>query len=666
MPDGEHCECRSYARHDFVKRRIALVLALLTATLVIAIQRDTPEKTPVFVEQIARKSIEQTDGPTGFSAPNNLMPWGLNRIDQRSGTLDNKYEYTNSGAGVTVYVVDSGVKGDFLEEFGARVVDGWSYRADYGGVCDTSSTYVPSNFALCSYKQQLAAYSRDSTKGLRPCVDRADANSTEKNAYHELPPSAFDAPASVDSADKGKTDNDGHGTHVAGIIGGVNVGVAKSVNIVPVRVLDSCGAGTTTMVRKGLEWILADHVAGTKAVVNMSIGFDATASTVDKAIKDLIAKGIVVVAAAGNDSKSACGTTPAGTAGTISVGASGPEQLYNSQIFSGSVDLEGYYSNFGECVDIFAPGTRIASAWPFYQENSNSTKFKNLYAIESGTSMAAPHVTGAVAGYLETAGAVSPSTPAATWAWLKLNATCNAVTYYTPLSDEPSRAGLAVTPNRLLTVGAQAVLPCAPSTIAVVASNGNVTVTWDESVTANGSAITGYVVTVSPGNYSCTPSVMRTFDMSCTISGLSSAIDYSATIKATNGVGASTESIAVSVSGRSLVTPTTTTQAPTTTVAPVVATTVPETTTTTTTTVPVVPVSVTPVKAMKKGTTVPLTRFIATKSNGKKTWTKSGACVIKGTKLVAPRKVATCRLTLRVAKTSKYSAVLKRIIVKVV
>jgi subtilisin family serine protease len=224
-----------------------------------------------------------------------------------------------------------------------------------------------------------------------------------------------------DDVDVGKVDNDGHGTHVAGTIAGISSGVAKAVSIVPVRVLDSCGAGTTTMVLKGLNWILADHQPGEKAVVNMSIGFEDTATIIDTAIKSLLAEGIVVVAASGNDGQSACGITPASTQGTISVGA------------SNSTDGEPYFTNFGECVDIFAPGQSIVSTWP------KDETLINTYAGVTGTSMAAPHVAGAVARYLQSE-TVTSATPANAWNWLKTNATCNAITYYKSSAADTSRA----------------------------------------------------------------------------------------------------------------------------------------------------------------------------------------------------------------------------------
>ena len=276
------------------------------------------------------------------------------------------------------------------------------------------------------------------------------------------------------------------------------------------------------MVLNGLNWILADHQAGEKAVVNMSIGFESTATSIDTAIKNLMAEGIVVVAASGNDGGSSCGITPAGTSGTISVGASN---------FS---DGEPSFSNFGECVDIFAPGQSIISTWPKYFSTTNT------YVGETGTSMAAPHVAGAVARYLQTA-TVTSATPTNTWNWLKTNATCNAITYYKASASDTSRALLAKTPNRLLAIDAPATVPCAPSNVTAPAGDKSSVISWDEVPAGNGSAITAYTATATPGGKFCSVSTGTT----CTITGLTNDTTYSVSVTATNGVGVSAASSVV-------------------------------------------------------------------------------------------------------------------------
>ena len=474
-------------------RRIAVVLALLCSAIAAlavptTVQASSSAPEP---EMIARAIGTQTTGPSGFLAPNAVIPWGIDRIDSRTGR-DNSFTYTTDGTGVKAYVVDSGVNGTH-PEFSARVLSGWSYRAN--------------SAAISSYN---AAVSNPAT-GMTACA--------YNSIVHQYVPSTIDGVFS--GTDVGTVDNDGHGTHVAGTIGGTTTGVAKAVSIVPVRVLDSCGAGTTTMVLNGLNWILADHQLGEKAVVNMSIGFESTATSIDTVIKSLLAEGIVVVAASGNDGESACGITPAGTIGTISVGA------------SNYLDGEPSFSNFGECVDIFAPGQSIISSWPKYLTTTNT------YAGETGTSMAAPHVAGAVARYLQSA-TVTATTPADAWNWLKTNATCNAITYYAPTATEASRTGAVKTPNRLLAVEAPATVPCAPGNITTTAGSTSSVVTWEEVPTGNGSAITAYTATATPGGGSClVPS-----GTTCTITGLTIGTKYVISVTATNSTGVSTTGFA--------------------------------------------------------------------------------------------------------------------------
>ena len=449
-------------------------------------------------EMIARKLTTQTSGPSGFLAPNDVMPWGLDRIDSRTGR-DNSFTYTTDGTGVKAYIVDSGVNASH-GEFSGRVLPGWSYRAN--------------SVALASYNRALSDYTTNPEAGIGPCA--------YDSRVHQNVPSTFDR-SSV-SGDVGTPDNDGHGTHVAGTVGGVTTGVAKAVSIVPVRVLDSCGAGTTTMVLSGLNWILADHQPGEKAVVNMSIGFESTATSIDVAIRNLLAEGIVVVAASGNDGGSACGITPAGTPGTISVGA------------SNASDGEPSFTNFGDCVDIFAPGQSIISSWPKYLSTTNT------YVGETGTSMAAPHVTGAVARFLQSA-TVTSATPTDAWNWLKTNATCNAITYYKSSATDTSRTALAKTPNRLLAIEAAATAPCAPNNVTATVANRSSVVKWEEVPAANGSATTAYTATATPGGKSCTVPSGTT----CTITGLVNNTAYTIAVAATNGVGVGASSTAVAI-----------------------------------------------------------------------------------------------------------------------
>jgi len=471
-------------------RRLIAVFALATSSLV-ALAVPVPVHAANIAPKtdlIARKLTTQTTGPSGFQSPNDVIPWGLDRIDSRTGR-DNTFTYRTTGTGVKAYVVDSGVNATH-PEISARVLPGWSYRADAG--------------ALADYNRSRNLYNPNTLTGIGPCAYDL--------RVHQNDPSTFDITS--DGADDGRVDNDGHGTHVAGTIGGTSTGVAKAVSIVPVRVLDSCGAGTETMVLNGLNWILANHLPGEKAVVNMSIGFESTATSIDAAIRNLLAEGIVVVAASGNEGGSACGITPAGTTGTISVGASNAN------------DGEPFFTSFGECVDIFAPGQSIISTWPKYLTATNT------YVGETGTSMAAPHVAGAVARYLETA-TVTAATPTDAWNWLKTNATCNAITYYTPTSTQPSRTGLIKTPNRLLAVEAPATVPCAPGNITTTTGSTSSVVTWEEVPAGNGSVIIAYTATATPGGKFCTVPSGTT----CTITGLTAGTKYSIAVTATNSTG---------------------------------------------------------------------------------------------------------------------------------
>lgn len=173
---------------------------------------------------------------------------------------------------------------------------------------------------------------------------------------------------------RGSVDCNGHGTHVAGTVGGVTYGVAKAVTLVPVRVLDCRGSGTTSGVIAGIDWVIANH--GTSAAVaNMSLGGGAS-SAMDTAVANLVGDGVVLAVAAGNSNTDACTTSPARAAAPLTVGA------------TTSLDARASYSNFGSCVDIFAPGSSITSAWYSSKTATNTI---------SGTSMATPHVTGVAA-----------------------------------------------------------------------------------------------------------------------------------------------------------------------------------------------------------------------------------------------------------------------------
>jgi subtilisin family serine protease len=184
----------------------------------------------------------------------------------------------------------------------------------------------------------------------------------------------------------GTEDCNGHGTHVAGTIGSATFGVAKSVSLVPVRVLDCNGSGTISGVIAGVDWVASQTSDGLK-VANMSLGGGAS-KALDTAVNGLISKGTTVVVAAGNNGANACNYSPARVPAAITVAA------------STSTDAFASYSNRGSCVDIVAPGSSIVSTW------HTSTTATNAI---SGTSMASPHVAGAVALFLQEFGLKSPA-----------------------------------------------------------------------------------------------------------------------------------------------------------------------------------------------------------------------------------------------------------------
>ncbi|HEY0730142.1 MAG TPA: S8 family serine peptidase, partial [Pyrinomonadaceae bacterium] len=216
----------------------------------------------------------------------------------------------------------------------------------------------------------------------------------------------------------GTNDGNGHGTHVAGTVGGSTYGVAKNVTLVSVRVLDSSGSGSFSGVIAGVDFVTSNHQAGQPAVANMSLGGGAS-SALDTAVVNSINDGVTYAIAAGNDGLDACNFSPARVPSAITVGATAMNDARSIFQFGAS--------NIGTCLDIFAPGSDITSSWITSDTATNTI---------SGTSMATPHVAGVAALFLETNPSASPATVTAA---IINNSTPNKVT----------NAGTG-SPNRLL------------------------------------------------------------------------------------------------------------------------------------------------------------------------------------------------------------------------
>jgi aqualysin 1 len=308
-----------------------------------AVQGYAAELSPAALAQVrADPTVAYVQANQAYhsTATENDAVWGIDRIDQRDLPLTGRYYYTGNGAGVTAYVVDTGVRGT---------------HADF-------STDAAGNVVLSRVSQGVDEIGG----GLESC----DPNDETQ----------FDA---------------GHGTHVAGILGGVFYGVAKAVNLVSVRVLDCTGGSSSATVAQGLDWIVGNHASG-PAVANLSLSNDGSGpdTVVEAAVIRLIADNVTVVIAAGNGDQngngtSACSFSPGNVSAAITVGS------------STKTDQRSSFSNYGSCVDLYAPGSDIESDW------SSSDR---ATMVLSGTSMATPHVAGAVAIYLQQHPTATPAT----------------------------------------------------------------------------------------------------------------------------------------------------------------------------------------------------------------------------------------------------------------
>jgi len=308
---------------------------------------EAPEGVALAISRDSRVAyVEQAVPVTPVDTQPNPPSWGLDRVDQRNRPLDSAYTYNVTGAGVRVYVIDSGIRFSHVD-FGGRAVLGADFIGD------------------------------------------------------------------------GRNGNDclGHGTHVAGSIGGSSYGVAKGVTLYAVRVFDCTIFGDSNRTIAAVNWVTANHVK--PAVANMSLGGPVD-SAMDTAVHDSINAGITYVIAAGNGDVDAGTRSPARVAEGITVGATDISDVRATFSLSER-------SNYGSVLDVFAPGKDIVSA--YYTSDTATASLR-------GTSMAAPHVAGAVALYLQTDTGASPATVGAA---LVSNATVNVVSDAGPGS-----------PNRLL------------------------------------------------------------------------------------------------------------------------------------------------------------------------------------------------------------------------
>ncbi|WP_323774958.1 S8 family serine peptidase [Alcanivorax sp.] len=268
-------------------------------------------------------SVEPDRMVTTVAVQNNAT-WGLDRVDQPALPLDSSFQYPdNGGRDVNIYVVDTGVRTTH-QEFTGRVLPGRNFVSSGGFLFGGSVN--PDDYEDCN----------------------------------------------------------GHGTHVAGTAAGSTYGVAKQANVVPVRVLNCFGSGSTSAVIAGVDWVAGNHQK--PAVANLSLG-GFTSTALDTAVANAVDAGVTMVVAAGNDNANACNGSPNRVPEALTVGATTRQ------------DQRSSFSNFGACVDLFAPGSDITSAW--YQSDTQTASL-------NGTSMAAPHAAGAAALYL---GANPSATP---------------------------------------------------------------------------------------------------------------------------------------------------------------------------------------------------------------------------------------------------------------
>ena len=284
-------------------------------------------------------ALVEPDQVVELSATQSNATWGIDRIDQRTLPLNGSFTYTDDGAGVYVYIIDTGLNATHAE-FGSRALNVYDATGGNGIDCN------------------------------------------------------------------------GHGTHVAGTVGGSTYGVAQNAYLRGVRVFTCSGSSANSIILAGMDWVRLNHRK--PAVANLSLGGGYSSAT-NTAVTNLANAGVFVAVAAGNSNANACNTSPASASAVTTVASSTRS------------DAKSSFSNYGSCVDLYAPGSSITSAWIGSNTATNTI---------SGTSMASPHVAGAAALYKGTYGDAAQSTVDS---WLKNNSTQNRIT-----------GNVTGTPNRLL------------------------------------------------------------------------------------------------------------------------------------------------------------------------------------------------------------------------
>ena len=317
--------------------------------------------------------------------------------------------------GKTKHVYGKALKGfaaELSDKDAADLAD--DYRVKYveeDGVVSIDTTQTGATWGLDRIDQRNLPLSTTYTYNVTGAGVKAYIVDTGINlAHNEFGGRAIDGFDAVDALPA--SDCNGHGTHVSGTVGGSTYGVAKGVTLVAVRVLDCGGSGTNSGVIAGVNYVASNHAAGQPAVANMSLG-GGVSQALDDAVNAAIADGVTFAIAAGNSNANACNSSPARVGAAITVGS------------TTTTDARSSFSNFGSCLDIFAPGSSITSAW-----FSSNTATNTI----SGTSMATPHVAGVAALYLSTNTTASPATVASA---LITNATTGVV--INPGTGSPNR-----------------------------------------------------------------------------------------------------------------------------------------------------------------------------------------------------------------------------------